>query len=353
MLKKIYKSTKTYTSSRAFRVIGLILWIFPFVMLVLPRVISAPVGEAYQATLFPVIRVVYDTLLGSWLFPAFYWLLPLWIGWLFFPVKNIRSRRWQSLRRIGLRALLAASWFYWLWGINYLALSPHERLGLAPEKVGVDRLEAAFCRELDAMRQWRPDGGWNTAYDLEDSVRATVSNTLDGMGYRTVGEPRIRALQPEGVLLRFATAGVYMPFAFEGQIDAGLHPIVHPFTMAHEMSHAYGVGHEGSCNFTAFVACLSTGDPHMRYSGHLSYWRYLAREMRFLDPVRYHRLMGEVDPYIFEDLQEIDAYSERYPDIIPLARSFVYDGYLKMQGMEDGLGSYNQIVMWVEQWLGE
>ncbi len=54
-------------------------------------------------------------------------------------------------------------------------------------------------------------------------------------------------------------------------------------------------------------------------------------------------------PFAFEE--QIDAYIERYPDIIPLARSFVYDSYLKMQGMEDGLGSYNQIVMWVEQWL--
>jgi len=129
-----------------------------------------------------------------------------------------------------------------------------------------------------------------------------------------------------------------------------MHPIVQGYTMAHEMAHAYGIGHEGSCNLVAYLAGLRSEDHLLKYSAHLSYWRNVLREIRKLSPDTFRRLWAEVGEEIRRDLRDIDAYYDRYPDLFPLAHSPVYDQYLKLQGMEEGLGTYQQVVAWVENW---
>lgn len=200
------------------------------------------------------------------------------------------------------------------------------------------------------MRISRPDSFSFDKIEMENEVRNNVSLVLKDIGLPASGMPRVRVLKPDGVLLRLATAGVYMPYVFEGHIDGGLHPSIQGFTMAHEMTHAYGVGHEGSCNFIAYLAGLRSSDPLLSYSAHLSYWRYLAREIKFLSPDDFKRLWLELDENILNDIREINEYYDRYPDLFPLARSVIYDQYLKIQGMEEGLGTYLQIVSWVETW---
>lgn len=326
--------------------------LLPVLALLLPDTLRNTFGDLYQASLFVAIRNVYDHLLGRLPFPSFYWLLALWISFLLFPLFRRARRVRRKLANLAFRIIFVFGCFYWLWGFNYMAASPQDRMGLQRSKISIDHLENAFCRELDLINYARPKTIRFDKISIENEVRENVRLVLENAGITTAGRPRVRTLKPHGVLLRLATAGVYMPFVGEGQIDGGMHQIVQPFTMAHEMSHAFGVGHEGSCNFVAYLAGLNSPDPLFSFSVHISYWRYLAAEIKKLDPERYKRLWKEVGPEIKRDINEINEYYNRYPDLIPLARSPVYDQYLKMQGMKEGLGTYLQIISWVEDWYG-
>ena len=147
--------------------------------------------------------------------------------------------------------------------------------------------------------------------------------------------------------MRFSTAGIYIPFSGEGHVDAGMHPVQYPFTMAHELAHGFGVTNEGECNFLAYVACKEVDDPLVRYSGLLSYWRYVAAEYRRAFPEEYKARYDKLPVLIIETIESIRENNAKYPDIMPALRDKVYETYLRSNGIEEGLVSYSLIVRMV------
>ena len=137
-----------------------------------------------------------------------------------------------------------------------------EELLLLREQVAVQRADA-----LDASFQPK---------EMEELIRQSVVQALEKLDYPTAGRVRGRKLLPKGVFLRFSSAGLYWPFVGEGNIDGGLHALQQPFTMAHEITHGYGITNEGICNFIAYLACQKSSDPFIKYAGLVAYWRYLA-----------------------------------------------------------------------------
>jgi hypothetical protein len=228
---------------------------------------------------------------------------------------------------------------------------------LTPNPLTLDELKTELninTQEVSAARLTIPnitDSAIQKAFlpiDLENEVRAEVEQLLEKLNYPTAGTVRGRQLWPKGILLRFSTAGVYFPWTGESNIDAGLHPIQVPFTMAHEFAHGYGFTDEGTCNFLAYLACIQSENPMFQYSGQLSYWRYLASSYRRNDREGYAGYFKNLPRGMVEDLYSIDANSDKYPDLLPSWRDAVYDTYLKTQGIHEGVINYNRIVMLVK-----
>jgi hypothetical protein len=160
----------------------------------------------------------------------------------------------------------------------------------------------------------------------------------------------VKPLYPEGMLLSISTAGFYLPFAGEGYIDPGLHTLQWSFTIAHEMAHVQGLTDEGSCNFIGLLTCLHSQDAVIRYSGLLSYWGYLYRQMIQLDPNNAKLVRNDLTPAVRADLRAIRRKINEYPDIFPRFRNLVYDSYLKTHGIPDGLRSYDGMVDLMIRW---
>lgn len=149
--------------------------------------------------------------------------------------------------------------------------------------------------------------------------------------------------------MRLGTAGVYWPWAAQGNYDAGLHPLQQPAVLAHELAHAYGFGDEGTCSFWAWLAAAEASDPLLRYTLELAYWRQIAGLLRYADPEGYLRWRQEnLDPGIRNDLEAIYANGALYEDIAPALRDATYTAYLKAQGIHEGLLNYGRVVRLVE-----
>ena len=195
------------------------------------------------------------------------------------------------------------------------------------------------------------NGVANSAANIDKKwLGMNVEKLLEKLGYPTAGEVRGRLLQPKGILLRFSTAGVYFPWTGESNIDAGLHPVQIPFTLAHEFAHGYGFTDEGTCNFLAYLACIQSDNKLFRYSGQLSYWRYLASAYRRHNREAYKVFFEKLPKGVVADLYDIDANSDKYPDILPRFRDAAYDTYLKTQGISEGEKNYSRIIMLVKSW---
>lgn len=324
------------------------------------------IEQYYSRGLFLYIRSLFDYTTGLLPFPTLYILLPVLLIFLIKKLKNRRASGQKPLRRLmlflkGLLEFLSLTVFLFLllWGFNYGRVSIEEQLGFEPEPLDyfqlTEELEKA-TEELISARSLIPgitDSALQVGFkavEYEDEIRRELKNCLNRFGYPTPGKVRGRLLYPKGSLLRISTAGVYFPWVGEGHIDPGLHPIQIPFVMAHEMSHGYGFGDEGTCNFTAYLALANSENPIFAYSARLGYWNYLARAVYGYDPEAYREFYLCLPVGVRADRRAIIKNAKKYPDIFPAARDAFYNQYLKTQGIKEGIKNYSRVVMLGAAW---
>lgn len=328
---------------------------------------SEQIYYVYHHFIFRFVRIFYDYTFGLLPFPVIYILFFLVIFFSAKGIKNLVSHRHTIFKGNFLQSFVfrllnsigfVISAFYFLWAFNYYGPSIEKKLNLPSITVDSVQLMSEFRLITDIMTHERniltqdstePNQKIKWA-SLENEIRQVQTELLTNWGDDVSGRVRIRPLYPEGLLLRISTAGVYIPFVCEGHIDPGMNPIQWPFTMAHEMAHGYGYTDEGVCNFIALLTCLKSKDHFIRYSGLLSYWRYLYHDIKSLNPSSAKKIFINIDPGVLADLTAIRRDMNRFPDILPEFRDIVYDSYLKSHGVKQGLRSYNEIVLQVLKW---
>ena len=140
-------------------------------------------------------------------------------------------------------------------------------------------------------------------------------------------------------------AGIYTFFTGEANVNTNYPDYVKPFTMAHEMAHQRGIAREDEANFVAFLVCLESDDPYIRYSAYVNIYEYLLSALRRADTKKYAELLESSSEGV---LCEFDAYAEffdEYRDSTASAVSgAVNDVSLKAQGQSAGTKSYGLVV---------
>jgi len=350
----------------AFLYIGLLLGLLTVIVHILSQLICTNCFFGfYEKIIYPSIRVLYDYTVGYLPFPFVYLVFCFLIFLLYKSFQRfLRSEqtRLHKLKNLGLGFMNFIGWvvflFYFTWGFNYYQPSIENQLGL-PE-ITIDSADVVTelaeitlllneARDILSADTSRLEMNLNWV-NLETEIRDKQEEMISTWGKPTKGRVRIRALKPKGLLLRFSTAGIYIPFAFEGHVDPGMNEIQWPFTMAHEMAHGYGYTDEGACNFIGLLTCMRSEVPEIRYSGLMGYWRYLFFDMRNRYPDVAKQTYDTLNVGVKNDLKAIRADLNRYPDIMPVVRDKIYDSYLKSHGVRSGLQSYNEITMQVLRW---
>ena len=283
----------------------------------------------------------------------------------FFSKKRGRSAS-SARAKIGNGALLAASWaglfvffFYALWGFNYdrVGLEKQLHLEILPLDAAAVRAEAEWTAWMLAETRGSIPGATPDALgkdllrpDLEAEIRGCLARVLEKAGYPIAGRPRIRPLQPGGLIMRFSASGFYFPYSCEGYIAANIMPAERPFVIAHEMVHAYGIADEGGANFLAFLACRSSDDPAVRYSGFFSYWEYVFGEFARSSRDDAVGLVKCLPMGVKADIRAVRENWKRYRGPLSEAAGAVYEKYLKAQGVNEGIKSYDRFVSLAAAW---
>lgn len=317
----------------------------------------------YLRTIFPFFREAYDYSFGKLPFAFVYLLFGIVLLWFakgaFDIVKFVRQRKFVTpiLRFISSVCWVYAS-FYFLWGLNYKNRPLQYQLNLPDINVDSTMVYEEAAHLIGVINEMRDSLSSDTCHlditlysdSTEDTIRQSLVSLLESWYLPHEGRVRVRTLAPKGILLRISTAGVYIPYAMEGHIDAGLPKLQWPFVMAHEMSHGYGITDEGECNFVATLACANSNDPYIQYSGLLAYWRYMANSLIRVAPGLGMNLVKMRSPSVKNDSETIINLLNSYPDIMPKVRNKVYDTYLKSNGVAAGAESYGTIINLMQRW---
>lgn len=286
-------------------------------------------------------------------FPSIYLIV---LGFLTVTIWHLRSgyRKDQKIWKAGLRFINIVGWmvllFYVLWAFNYRSTPLKDRLQLEDIQPDTTAFKQLYSDVTDHIIEVRSKIKEDSIHSLPVSIHE-LSASIDSLQrdwLRDIGLPvgipaRVKPL-PEGMLLRISTAGFYFPYGGEGYYDKGLHIILVPFVIAHELSHNYGITDEGEANFAAFRVCLSSDNEYIQYSALLDFWRYLAVSYRRLDQEAYTLARDTLPATILNDLEAIRTQHRKFPDLFPRFRDIIYDSYLQTQGVQSGLQSYAQVI---------
>lgn len=172
--------------------------------------------------------------------------------------------------------------------------------------------------------------------------------------------PRPKAMLFSDFMCQQHMQGYYFPFSMEANYNDVMHILNIPSTMCHELAHLKGYIYEDEANFIGYLACVQSENAFFQYAGYLSVLNYLYNDIARLQeesPSAYEKALETVQPLtvtdqvrqdnIFvseEDWERIDDKALIDTEIVDQAADIFIDANLKVNGVSDGVVSYNRVV---------
>jgi hypothetical protein len=159
---------------------------------------------------------------------------------------------------------------------------------------------------------------------------------------------RLKAVIPEGLLLRFGVSGIFSPFTQEAHFDPGLDPLDLAFVTAHECGHLAGFAPENHASFVAWLALDQSPHPFLRYASAVSALAHLETYLPYGDLQKIRETAG---PEVLADRKRArERFASFRWNLGAKVSGIVYDRFLKAQGVSEGVRSYNAFVLLVLAW---
>lgn len=256
-------------------------------------------------------------------------------------------RRWLHLGRdIAAATALVYLIFLVVWGLNYRRTPLQARLDFDPARITPAAVESAATRAVEVLNRLDPvvravPESAASLPSLRVSLAPAFSQAQRSLGADDLarpGRPKTTLLAP---FFRWATVdGMMNPFGLEVLINPDVLPVERPFVLAHEWGHLAGWAREDDASYVGWLTCLN-GDAFARYSGWLSLYLHLRRE---LGPETRAALDARLAAGPRADLRAIADRLQRAAPLVQSVSWLAYDQYLRANRSAEGVRSYHGIV---------
>ena len=139
-------------------------------------------------------------------------------------------------------------------------------------------------------------------------------------------------------------SGVYTMFTGEANLNVNYPDYVLPYTAAHELAHQRGIAREDEANFVAFLVCIASDDPYIRYSGFMNMYEYVSSALYSASQEYYSMIHAALDSRVVYEMRAYSTFFDKYRDnVVADVSEAVNNSYLVIQGTE-GTKSYGMVV---------
>lgn len=241
-------------------------------------------------------------------------------------------------------------------GVNYHRVSVADYRGITVRDSSKEELYA-LCTELAGQAtELRAE---LVEYENENGVlQLPMSNRELGLlikaAYEKLSEelpilegyyPAPKSIGISKVFSSMELTGVFTCWTMEANVNVDIPDYSRASTMAHELGHLHGFMREEEANFLAYLACMSSEEPIVRYSGTMLALVYAGNALAGQDMELYGELWAKYHEGIVRDFRDNSVYWAQYEDtVISEAADKVNDVYLKANEQEDGVKSYGRVV---------
>ena len=258
------------------------------------------------------------------------------------------AERARLLRGAVVYALWVTASLFWAFlltfGLNYQRPFLFELLGyeqrraetLELEALGEEIVRGVNENYLEAHVAGRAvPASSETLALLKEAYEATPDLVLLPKGEFTEPKP----VYFSGLLTRLGISGFYFPFTGEPNYNADAPDFQIVFSMAHEMAHQRGVARESEANFVAYLVCVNSRDPFVRYSGYRNGLGVLS-ELHSREPEKARKLAGQLGVGYREDSRRAAQFWAKSAGAAGAFSQRINDLYLRANRVKAGVEDY-------------
>ena len=272
--------------------------------------------------------------------------------------------RWNPIQWAGW-VLAAASLVVLLhtvtFGLNYHAGDLADDIQLEVKEYNVIELSlaTAYYRDMANLLADRVDRNSSGEADFGDfdAIAQEAGNGFDHLIYDASfpvfagSNLPVKELGWADMYSSMGITGFFCGITGEAAVNPQIPHVTLPFTMCHEMSHRKSIAIERDANFAAFLACQANDSANYRYSGYFMAYRYCLNQLKSLDIDSAKKIMAQEAPELSRDMATYsEFFASRKDDKATELADTVNDTYLKANGDEKGVESYNDVCGMLVNW---
>lgn len=277
--------------------------------------------------------------------------LPALLAFILSHAIRKRSDSWRSVGIYFLELLSAACvfliLFVWMFAAGY-----NGRTIDAPEKMNLEQKEISAEQLADVARllvERINEESTNVHFRYHDF--SAMPYTLDEMNqklteaYEKFCEQtsligtfpcRVKPVMSSQLWSYTHITGVYTFFTGEANINIAFPDYTIPYTAAHELAHQRGISREDEANFVAFLVCIGSDDPYIRYSGYLNLYEFVSDALYQYDRDLYKQVKQTLSLDVRYEMYAYSCFFDKYRDsAVGAISGAVNDATIKLQGSRD------------------
>ena len=239
-------------------------------------------------------------------------------------------------------------------GATYYGTKVADKMGIARRDVSAAELygtailllEGASA-ELDEILY--PEGTYSAMPYTYDEMNKKLDAAFAKVSEKYEGIDKLHSRTKPVILSPYWTythiSGLYTFFTGEANVNTNYPDFIVVSSAAHEMAHQRGVVSEDEANFIAFVVCISSDDPFLRYAGYMDVYQNVASSLASASPELYGELAKRVPKQINGEFQAYGEFFEKYSNNVAAdVAGSVNNAYIENHNQPAGIKSYGMVV---------
>ena len=311
----------------------------------------------YACSVYPAIGSVLSSVSGLVPFAVGDIFIALSILWVIFCL-----RKKATLLKAAEYLLWIYVWFYIAWGLNYTQPNIYLRTGMKPTEVDKDKLREFAYRYADSINllseEQRVKSEEQESEEWKRRVSDAIQNVYEKMGQREGinapfnPHPHAKTMVFTPISSMVGVTGSMAPFFCEFTLNGDIRPHDYPAIYAHEYAHFLGIAHEGEANFYSYLACTSSTDKAVKFSGYYHILPHVLNSVfNLLGEKEGEKFLNHIRPEIIRLAKDDRHYwlSKRSKALSSM-QDYVFDLYLKGNHVSEGRKSYSGVIALIMAW---